>query len=1037
VLDWWETHPIQSLFPQSQSFVSCAHCVFPEQGLSSAPCHHDPVPVTTGIACPSTPDVALPSCNMAYSPVAQRERPTSPDFVLSSVLSSSSARPPSIERDELDGITGAADPSSSRLSSLIRSITSTRSSYDMVEDDDYEEPQVALSNVSRHEDENQPTPTRVRDPQRPYHSSSPQRTVPYPTASISRDTPLRHPAPDLQSLQGAYVKNVERLEESAERLSVTSSLEEELQKMKLEPTRQSSARISRVSPVPIATRQFSSGSATNSIIDLHTAARSGGYSPTGYVTSPRESAFSGSWSQPSAQGRPTSKGSRLASGQTEPIRKRTPLDFSPLTSPSVLVQPQSPENAYHGDGLDHPAGSKQDRPHQQEENAQDRPHTSASNDTYHQVTDLFADFDGIHFTPHNQLSLSIQASPGRQVPLSQPPLASDSKPFREPQPGERMVYYPAPVPMMLNLPQKLSKEPAGRRERRRLQGINEIPDEMRKSAAWLQGEPADQLGSGRSTQALAGLPPQLRASAFFDQPAATQHVVVKEASAVATLDSILDASAHAPVSAFTDHPIVGNVGKEVYGKAKPQRKSEAFEKAEKKKRNSSFSNMLRTSTGLTSGTRLPSGEMPNTSQGRIESRESKAFEGEEDAADAAGEFTPLRASDDLARAAEQSISPEDDELLDDEDQDKEDDEEEDDRDDDDDDMNYIGPPTTLLAELQMRKAQQKQRNRTAATAFPNGMHATLLELDAIAQLQQKSRKQKHVTLAWEDRELADRQNFDDEDVPLAMLVPQSQDDVNRPIGLMERRDIEDNEPLSRRRARIRGEPFRPHGLASTVQNDTSSLRTLEKSGLEEEVVDEQEGETLAQRLKRLKAQKEPPLHVATDFAAEVSSQLGLKMEPAVAPSKTPDAEETLGQRRKRLQQEALSKKQDVGGGNSQELPNPVKPEPIAPNMRQNDRMLGSQAIIPHLGTQDENVPLSQLRNQLAMQGAAPMQIPYSNAVPYANGAFNYGTPMIYSPTTVQPYYGVNGGPVYTRDPMMGPPLDPKQRIDNWRQGVVR
>jgi hypothetical protein len=982
---------------------------------------------------------------MAYNLVAQREHPTSPYIALSPVLSSSSTRPLSIERDELDDITGAADPASSRLSSLIRSITSTRSSYDMVEDDDYEEPQVALPNISRHEDENQPTPTRARDPQRPYHSSSPQRTVPYRTASISRDTPLRHPAPDLHSLQGAYVKNVERLEESAERLSVTSSLEEELQKTKLEPTRQSSAPISRVSPAPIATRQFSSGSATNSIIDLHTAARSGGYSPSGYVTSPRESAFSGSWSQPSAQGRPTSKGPRLTSGQTEPIRKRTPLHFGALTSPPVLVQPQSPENAYYGDGLDHPAGSEQDQLHQQEENAQDRPHTSESNDTYHQVTDLFVDFDGVHFTPHNQLSLSPQASRGRQMPLSQPPLASDSKSFREPQPGERMVYYPAPVPMMLNLPQKLSKEPASRRERRRLQGISQIPDEIRKSAAWLQGESADQLGSSRSTQALAGLPPQLRASAFFDQPAATQHVVVKEASAVATLDSILDASAHAPVSAFTDHPIVGNVGKEVYGKAKPQRKSETFEKAEKKKRNSSFNNMLGTSTGLTWGTRLPPGEMSNTSQGGIAPRESKAFEGEEDTADAAGEFTPLRDSDDLACAAEQSISPEDDELLDDDDQDKdeegeeeeEEEEEEDDDDRDDPDMGYIGPPTTLLAELQMRKAQQKQRNRTAATAFPNGMRATLLELDAIAQLQQKSRKQKHVTLAWEDHELANRQNFDDEDVPLAMLVPQSQDDVNRPIGLMERRDIEDNEPLSRRRARIRGEPFRPHGLASTVQNDTSSLRTLEKPGLEEEVADEQEGETLAQRLKRLKAQKESSLHIATDFAAEVSNQLGLKMEPAVAPSETPDAEETLGQRRKRLQQEALSKKQDVGGGNSQKLSNPVKLEPIAPNLRQNDRMLGSQAIMPHLGTQDENIPLSQLRNKLAVQGMAPMQIPYNNAVPYANGAFNYGTSMIYSPTMVQPYYGVNGGPVYTQDPMMGPPLDPKQRIDNWRQGVVR
>src|SRR5277367_5247293 len=125
--------------------------------------------------------MALPSYNMAYNPVAQREHPTSPDIALSPALSSSNARPLSIERDELDDITGAADPASSPLSSLIRSITSTRSSYDMVEDDDYEEPQVALPNVSRHEDANQPTPTRTRDHQWSYHSSSPQRTVPYRT----------------------------------------------------------------------------------------------------------------------------------------------------------------------------------------------------------------------------------------------------------------------------------------------------------------------------------------------------------------------------------------------------------------------------------------------------------------------------------------------------------------------------------------------------------------------------------------------------------------------------------------------------------------------------------------------------------------------------------------------------------------------------------------------------------------------------------------------------------------------------------------
>ena len=47
------------------------------------------------------------------------------------------------------------------------------------------------------------------------------------------------------------------------------------------------------------------------------------------------------------------------------------------------------------------------------------------------------------------------------------------------------------------------------------------------------------------------LPEHLRANEFFE---------IKEQSAVKTLDDILDASAHAPVSAFTDHAFAGRLG---------------------------------------------------------------------------------------------------------------------------------------------------------------------------------------------------------------------------------------------------------------------------------------------------------------------------------------------------------------------------------------------------------------------------------------------------------------------------------------------
>ena len=84
---------------------------------------------------------------------------------------------------------------------------------------------------------------------------------------------------------------------------------------------------------------------------------------------------------------------------------------------------------------------------------------------------------------------------------------------------------------------------------------------------------------------------------------------------------------------------------------------------------------------------------------------------------------------------------------------------------------YQGAPATLLAELQLRKQQAKLRTRPITTVYPNGVRSTLLQLDAVAQVEQQSRKQKRVHLAWEDpadQGLED-ETGEDEDVPLAML----------------------------------------------------------------------------------------------------------------------------------------------------------------------------------------------------------------------------------------------------------------------------
>ena len=88
------------------------------------------------------------------------------------------------------------------------------------------------------------------------------------------------------------------------------------------------------------------------------------------------------------------------------------------------------------------------------------------------------------------------------------------------------------------------------------------------------------------------------------------------------------------------------------------------------------------------------------------------------------------------------------------------------------------------------------------------MHSTLLQLEAVAQKQSEHRRQRPVTLAWEDPDVHKHEEDEDEDVPLAVLFPEKANvpDQARPLGLMEKRELEESEPLSRRRARLRGEP---------------------------------------------------------------------------------------------------------------------------------------------------------------------------------------------------------------------------------------
>ncbi|KAF2400912.1 hypothetical protein EJ06DRAFT_548818 [Trichodelitschia bisporula] len=504
-----------------------------------------------------------------------------------------------------------------------------------------------------------------------------------------------------------------------------------------------------------------------------------------------------------------------------------------------------------------------------------RPSSAGSMDTLQQAQALFKDFDGTHYRVPSLRIPSGETDDGRGDVLRDLPHFEDGVP----PPDEDMVFYPAPVPRTLNLPQRLSQGPsAAVHARRRTQIINTLSADVRKSAAWLKHDSSSDPDL-RKSKHMSALPPQLRASVFFEHQSRSQEVEVRE-SAVATLDDLLNASAHAPVSAFTDHPFAGRAGaKGIYEKEHAPRNSTHVERPaeEKKKRRSSFLGLRRASAA--SEDLLADGrKTPNRLQKR-DSRPPSLGNGLDDSALARGPNGEIGGVEAPSQPRIEIDGPDDEAVESDEEAEPEPEEEEEEP---------MGRPTTLLAELQIRKAQLRQRNRTAVTAFPNGMHSTLLELDAVAQVEKKKRQKARVALAWEDEPEEDPHG-DDEDVPLGMLFPAKNGlvkeklaqlglaDWDRPLGLLEKRDIEENEPLARRAARLRGGiPVRAsqYMIPSIVADEPS----------EDE---EEEGETLGQRLRRLKAEKEKE-------AGSAKSADARSADPEARPLSSTFATELLG-----------------------------------------------------------------------------------------------------------------------------------------------
>lgn len=635
--------------------------------------------------------------------------------------------------------------------------------------------------------------------------------------------------------------------------------------------------------------------------------------------------------------------------------------------------------------------------------------------------DMFADFDGMHcdpdsvaeqfpFHPEETESIVPQSSdpPARQLITARP------SSYFDPESGQQMLYYPARVPAMLNLPPKLGKGlKAAQQQRmaRRSEVLSQMPKAAKESRIWLpdplenqgpinlmgddrpasphhstsrgQGpdfalaaleghgttsplgspsEPAEfqhlrrppRLGDSdvrKSRMDLSGLPPQLRASAFFDMPSEIPKIVIKDGSATATLDSILDAAASAPVNAFTDHAYAGHLGAEVYGlEKKKNRKSQLNLVAEEEKTKPNRLTKSRSMLNVNEVEKRKSvwSLLPGRSKSKLNlvevqeedarSKISGSGHNENDSASDADEHSAL--APDEAEAASDS----DDSLL------------------------YDGPPTTLLAELQMRKRQHKKRTQNPLH-HGDGLHSTLLERDAVAQMEARMRQKKKVNLAWATNATGPESD-DDEDIPLGLLAAKKQigpnatdrdlaiavQELNRPLGLMEKRELEENEPLSRRRNRLQGKPvaigmyLQPSGNATRLSvmpgNSSGSvsprfLRSASPSSPavastpSPKPIEEVEGETLGERMKRLRAKEEGnnPLPkarpISRAFSEELLGELGLDKKPedkgkgkAVDESDgkgkenavpvVEEEEETLGQRRRRLQAEREAREKEMG-----------------------------------------------------------------------------------------------------------------------------
>lgn len=609
---------------------------------------------------------------------------------------------------------------------------------------------------------------------------------------------------------------------------------------------------------------------------------------------------------------------------------------------------------------------------------------------------------------------------------------------------------------------------------------------------------------------LQSLPPQLRASIFFEQQGIPQDVQIQNHSAVATLESILNASATAPATAFTDHPFAGDVRKTHFAPERPttrhstatliaQPQSSEADAKTLKRRTTSLGGLLKrasSSDELTSVLRRPGSRSSmsmldfNGGGKKLQKRKSRASlmdmqqEQEESGSHPRTPGHEVDLSNGLIAQAENG-SPLDErrpmdqsrpatamsgsKMLTENEQIEQDfhehEADEGASDVEEGEASFV-QPSTLLAELQVRKAQLRSRNRTAATAYPQGMHSTLLQMDAVLEIDKRKRQKQRIALAWEDPAL--RQNEEergdpDDDVPLGVLYPSKNGLINqtlgderdwdRPLGLMEKRELENNEPLSSRRNRLRGGSALPRsqgpsaGKQPVPLTSTSQVNLSAPQGGEGEKEEEDEGETLAQRLKRLRTKEAldaavgdlaPPKdgeRPQSTWSNELLSQFG-GLEPNEGEAKKGSSNrksvgpeelenETLGQRRARLQREreaagSSEAKRPAAVRSSSSMANLLATNPTGSNRRVTHDHRPAEGTLLHASAQEKEKSRRQLLNSNMRSSsyafdrqAAPEQRHQMPARAVS------GFPM-QQPSAMTPGFGgYNGLPTANSTPMFG------------------